>query len=349
MAFQFAFSMARELKALGINLNFAPCLDTLTEPRNEVIGDRAISQDSQQVTKLGSALLRGYLKGEILSCAKHFPGHGNTLLDSHKALPKETQIWERLQKSSLQPFEKAFRSQLKMVMTAHILFENIDPQWPASLSPVLVQKYLRKTLRYEGLVISDDLGMKALTLSFSPEEIALQVLQGGSDILLYCNEPETPVIALESLKKAYKEKKLEESLLKASTDRIVRIKKEQILPWEKTKPPLTCIGCEEHTQLQEAILANKILYIAVAVYLSHPKVLSWMKAGMSPSSEPFTLMERQRNQRRWAAKPAHQAWGSHAPLILLPLLIPLPLPIPLEFSDVFRCIAYLLLSVSFQI
>ena len=261
MAFQFAFSMARELKALGINLNFAPCLDTLSEPRNEVIGDRALSQSSRQVTQLGSAILRGYLKAELLSCAKHFPGHGNTLLDSHKALPKETQTWEELQKRDVQPFEKAFRSQLKMVMTAHILFENIDPKWPASLSPTLVQEYLRGKFYYEELVISDDLDMKALTLSFAQEEIPAQVLQGGSDLLLYCNEPESPVLALESLKKAYQEKKLEESLLKVSMNRIVRIKREQVLSWQKKRPPLTCIACEQHIQLQEAILAKKILKI----------------------------------------------------------------------------------------
>ena len=259
MSFQFAFYMAQELKALGINLNFAPCLDILSEPRNKVIGDRALSQKAPQVIKLGSALLRGYLKGNLLSCAKHFPGHGSTLLDSHDSLPKEELTWKELQAREIQPFEKAFRSQLEMVMTAHILFKNIDPKWPASLSPIFIQEYLRKNFQYKGLVISDDLNMKALTLFFSSKEIPLQVLQGGSDLLLYCNDPESPSLALENLKKAYQEKKFKESQLKASMNRIVRIKQEYILPWQKIRPPRTCIGCEKHIQLQEAILEKRIL------------------------------------------------------------------------------------------
>ena len=255
--------MAQELKALGINLNFAPCLDTLSEPKNELIGDRALSQNPQQVAKLGSALLRGYLKGEILACAKHFPGHGNTLIDSHKALPKENQSWSDLQKNSLEPFKKAFASQLKMLMPAHILFEKIDPKWPASLSPTLLQKHLREDLNYQELIISDDLDMKALTLSWTREEIPLQAMRAGSDILLYCNEPDSPALALESLEKAYKdkdkEKTLPSSLWKASMDRIVRIKQEYLLPWQKESPSLDCIGSEEHQKLQQAILQGHLL------------------------------------------------------------------------------------------
>ena len=257
IAFQFAFYMAQELKALGINLNFAPCLDVLSEPKNELIGDRALSKDSQQVAKLGSALLRGYLKGEILSCAKHFPGHGNTIIDSHKALPKETQSWETLQKSALIPFTKAFSSQLKVLMIAHILFEKIDPNWPASLSPALLQKHLREELGYQELIVCDDLDMKALTLSWTPEEIPVQAMLAGNDLLLYCNEPDSPILALENLEKAHKEKRLlSEPQRKASMNRIVHIKQKCLLPWEKERPALSCIGSPEHQELQQTILQS---------------------------------------------------------------------------------------------
>ena len=128
VAFHFAHRMGVELMSVGINLDFAPCVDVFTNPKNTVIGDRAVSSDPHQVEKMASALVRGYIKSGILSCAKHFPGHGHTIADSHEELPVEENTLEQLHKVELVPFKKALRSRVDMVMTGHILFKNIDTQ-----------------------------------------------------------------------------------------------------------------------------------------------------------------------------------------------------------------------------
>jgi beta-N-acetylhexosaminidase len=126
VAFNFALGMGQELKAVGINFDFAPCVDVFTNPANKVIGDRSISSDPELVAKMASALVRGYMKAEVITCAKHFPGHGNTLLDSHEELPIEEVGLERLHQIELIPFKKAFRSRVDSVMISHILFKSID-------------------------------------------------------------------------------------------------------------------------------------------------------------------------------------------------------------------------------
>lgn len=229
VAFHFAHRMGLEMMAVGINLDFAPSVDVYTNPKNTVIGDRAVSSDPHQVEKMASALVRGYIKSGILSCAKHFPGHGNTIIDSHEELPIEEADLKRLHEVELVPFRKALRSRVDMVMTAHILFKSVDKDWPATLSEFFLKKMLRDELKYKGLVITDDLDMKAMAKHYDKAFIPVRALQAGAELLLYCNEPASPPIAIEGIMEAVAQGKHSKAELEYTLKRILDVKKIKIL------------------------------------------------------------------------------------------------------------------------
>lgn len=237
-SFDFAHRMGNELKAVGINLDFAPCVDVLTNPQNKVIGDRAISTEVAMVDKHASAMVRGYIKSGIICCPKHFPGHGNTLVDSHEDLPVETADRKRLEDLELIPFKKSFKSGADMVMAAHIRYPRIDQKYPASLSATFLTQILRTELRYRGLIITDDLGMGALTKHFTREEIAVRAIEAGADLLLYCNEFDAPPAALEAIIEAMAQGRLSKLKMDDARARILTVKRERLqnpdpLPWEQ--------------------------------------------------------------------------------------------------------------------
>ncbi len=260
LSFKMALAMGEELAAVGINLNFAPCVDVLTNPENKLIGDRSISTDPEQVAKHASALVRGYIKAGVVACAKHFPGHGNTIIDSHEDLPVENVDLERLKSLELVPFKKAFRARLDMVMTAHIQFPKVDPKWPVTLSEIFIRDLLRKELRYRGLIITDDLDMKALAKNFERQEIPVRALQAGCDILLYCNEFDRPEMALQSIEKALKDGLLSAKNIDECYNRVALVKKEALLkpdpmPWAQASK---VVGSAEHLHLAECISSGQV-------------------------------------------------------------------------------------------
>lgn len=260
VSYNFAEAMGKELKAVGINLDFAPCIDVFTNPQNTVIGDRAVSTDPEMVAKHGSALVRGYLKADVIPCVKHYPGHGNTLADSHEDLPIEEADWKRLEDVELVPFKKTFRSKVEMVMTAHILFKNVDPEWPVTMSKKFLTDLLRDQLNYRGLIITDDLDMKALAKHYDRELIPVKSLEAGADLILYCNEAESPPRAMEAIAKALEAGTLTQAQLKANHARILDMKKRNItqpdpLPAEKLAQ---VIGNPEHTLLSQCIAKGEM-------------------------------------------------------------------------------------------
>ncbi len=229
LSFAFSQKMGQELRAFGINLNFAPCADIFSNPSNKVIGDRSLGSDPEHVSKHVSAMVRGYIKADVLACVKHFPGHENTLLDSHDDLPKEESDLKRLEDFEMLPFKRAFKARVDMCMTSHILFPKIDPKYPASLSEIFVQKILKEHCRFRGLVVTDDLDMGALRKNFSIEEIAVQAVKAGSDVLLYCNEPLSPVRAIEAIIGATAQGVLSKAEIESRIKKIQQFKKESIL------------------------------------------------------------------------------------------------------------------------
>jgi beta-N-acetylhexosaminidase len=261
VSFNFSKAMGQELKAVGINLDFAPCIDVFTNPKNTVIGDRAVSNDPEMVAKHTSALIRGYMKSEIIACAKHFPGHGDTVIDSHEDLPVEQADRERLEKVELVPFKKAFKSRLDLLMTAHIRFPKIDPEWPVTLSEIFLKKILREEMRYRGLIITDDLDMKALASHYDREKIPVRALQAGADLVLYCNEPASPPRAIEGIAKALSDGKLKKSDLEQTYKKILAMKKETIpnpdpIAWQEASQ---WIGHSDHSKLSQAIAKGEVL------------------------------------------------------------------------------------------
>ena len=179
--------LAHEVRALGFDLDFAPVLDVDTNPANPVIGDRSFHADAAQVARLGVALARGLEQGGVASCGKHFPGHGDTALDSHLELPSLPHTLERLRGVELVPFGAYARAGLASVMTAHVVFEALDPGVPATMSRAALTGLLRGELGFTGVVVSDDLEMKAITTHFGAERAAVAGLQAGVDLFLVCH------------------------------------------------------------------------------------------------------------------------------------------------------------------
>lgn len=260
VAFKFAQVMGEELKAVGINLDFAPCVDVFSNPNNTVIGDRSLSPNPEVVARLGSALVRGYIKSGIIPCAKHFPGHGNTVIDSHDDLPIENKTIEELDPIEFEPFKKAFRARLDLIMAAHIKFPKIDPDWPATLSEIFLKKILRDRLKYRNMIITDDLDMGALKKHFDKATIAVRALQAGANILLYCNEPESPRIALDAIEKALRDKNLDPQVVAENHRRVLELKRatvSKIAPLDAGEAS-RFIGHPDHLRLAKAIAAGSV-------------------------------------------------------------------------------------------
>lgn len=260
VSFHFAHRMGQELNAVGINLDFAPCVDVFTNPANTVIGDRSISSDPDMVAKHTSAIIRGYIKSDIITCAKHFPGHGNTLVDSHEDLPIENLDRTRLESCELIPFKKSIKSRVDMIMTSHIKFPQIDPEWPVTLSEIFIKQILRQELRYRGLIITDDLGMKAMTKHYGLTDVPIRALKAGVDLLLYCNEPEAPPQALEAILEALAQGNLNKEDLQTSYQKILSLKKDKItnaeaIPLEELT---NIVGHPEHLRIASAIANGKV-------------------------------------------------------------------------------------------
>ena len=168
ITFQVALATGQELKALGINMNLAPVVDVNNNPANPVIGVRSFGEDPQQVARLGAAMVKGYHAAGILSCLKHFPGHGDTAIDSHLALPTIPYGLERLEALELVPFRSGIKAGADSVMIAHVAYPAMARRdmLPATLSPAIVKGLLREKLGFNGAILSDCMEMKAISDTF---------------------------------------------------------------------------------------------------------------------------------------------------------------------------------------
>lgn len=195
-------AVGAELAALGIGWDFAPVLDVHTNPDNPVIGNRAFGSTPEAVAAQGLAFWRGLRAAGVLGCGKHFPGHGDTRTDSHLELPVVDHSLERLRRVELAPFAAAARAGIDALMTAHVLFPALDPDGPATLSRRILTDLLRHELGFEGVIVSDDLGMKAVADRYTIEELAVGAVAAGADVLLIREPLDRQLRAFEALVRA---------------------------------------------------------------------------------------------------------------------------------------------------
>jgi beta-N-acetylhexosaminidase len=229
-------ALARELGACGIRLDFAPVVDVDTNPKNPVIGDRSFGDDPDLVGRLGAAMVRGLQQEGVAACAKHFPGHGDTDVDSHLELPAVDHGRSRLDDVELRPFRAAIAAGVATIMTAHVLVRELDDALPATLSPRLVDGVLRGELGYGGVVVSDDLEMKAIAKHWTPGDAAVKAALAGCDILPFCITHDAQVAALEGVVRAVESGEIGFTRMDDSLARIKRLKQAYLLPWRDPDP-----------------------------------------------------------------------------------------------------------------
>lgn len=207
--------ISEELKYLGLNLNFAPVLDVDTNPNNPIIGERSYSSNPDEVIKFGKIALETYTKNGIIPVAKHFPGHGDTALDSHKDMPVVDLSFDELEKTHIRPF-KELLDKIPAIMAAHVNYPALDKEKiPASVSPNVIDEYLRKTLGFKGVVISDDMVMGGIR-RFTPFEACKRAINAGVNMFIYRNTDESVLALIEEIISAVRSgeiniKKIDES------------------------------------------------------------------------------------------------------------------------------------------
>jgi beta-N-acetylhexosaminidase len=246
-------ALAAELAACGFRLDFAPVMDVDTNPKNPVIGDRSLGDDPDLVGRLGAALIRGLQEGGVAACAKHFPGHGDTEVDSHLDLPAVDHPRPRLEEVELRPFRKAIEAGVGTIMTAHVLVRELDDRLPATLSPRVLTDLLRKEMHYGGVVVGDDLEMKAVAERWPPEVSAVLAAKAGCDILPVCRGPEAQVAALEAVIHAVEAEEISWSEMDDACDRIRRLKERFLLPHRDPDPKAALRAAGMHRALAREI------------------------------------------------------------------------------------------------
>ncbi len=193
-----AHAVAAELAAVGFTINFAPVLDVNTCARNPVIGDRAFGPDAEICARFGTAWIRGIERAGLLAAPKHFPGHGDTSIDSHFDLPVVHQTLDRLERVELVPFCAAISAGVRAMMTAHVVYPALDHELPATLSRTICD-LLRERLGFGGMLLSDDLEMRAILDRWSIGDAAITAIAAGCDALLVCHGEDPQEAAFEAL------------------------------------------------------------------------------------------------------------------------------------------------------
>ncbi|WP_144550177.1 beta-N-acetylhexosaminidase [Bacillus sp. X1(2014)] len=234
-SYQVGTMLGKELKEFGFNLDFAPVLDINSNPKNPVIGDRSYGNNSEIVSKLGIQTFKGIQSQNIIPTIKHFPGHGDTSVDSHLELPIVNKSLQQLKELELIPFEQAINSGADVVMVAHILLPKLDAVFPSSMSKNIITGILRQQLDYSGVVITDDMTMKAIIDHYTIGRAAVESVKAGSDIILVGHGYNDIVEAISSLKIAVQKGEITEQRINESVSRILKLKKKYEINNTKVK------------------------------------------------------------------------------------------------------------------
>jgi beta-N-acetylhexosaminidase len=248
-------AMAQELLAVGINMNLAPVLDVLTNPANPIMAGRCFGNDPQVVTRLGMAVFGGLKDMGVLAVGKHFPGHGDTTVDSHLGLPVVPHDQARLWAVELAPFVAAIDAGIPALMTAHLLVPALDPERPATLSRPILTDLLRERLGFPGLLVSDDLLMRGIADATPPGEAAVRFLEAGGDCVLICDDEAAQRQAIQAVAEAVETGRLSEARVQLSCDRIAKAKAQYLgrgVP-ASAEAIREVVGCAAHRRVAELL------------------------------------------------------------------------------------------------
>lgn len=256
VAYDVALATGRELKALGLNMNLAPVVDVNNNPANPVIGVRSFGEDPHLVARLGAAMVKGYHEAGVISCLKHFPGHGDTSVDSHLALPIVPHTLQRLEAIELVPFKSGIEAGATVVMTAHVSFPSLTQSndLPATLSSAVLTGLLREKLGFEGIIITDCLEMNAISKGVGIPRGSVMTLQAGADLVLISHVYEHQRAGFEAIRTSVKANELSPDIVRQAAERVLHLK-ERYLSW-KTLPDAgipKLVGGAEHQQLRDRV------------------------------------------------------------------------------------------------
>jgi len=258
LAARFARALAEELKAVGVTLDYAPVLDIHTNPKNPVIGDRALADKAPDVARLGAAIVTALQEAGVAACGKHFPGHGDTSTDSHHELPLVEHPIERLREVEFEPFRAAIAARVATIMTAHVLMPALDEARPATLSRHIISGLLRGELGYDGVILSDDLEMKAVAAKYPVPEAAVLAVEAGCDGVLICSgDHAAQAGALEALVHAVEDDRLRLSRVDDALKRHQRAKERFLVSAAAAaRPPAgkalrAVLGRDEHRAIAD--------------------------------------------------------------------------------------------------
>ncbi|WP_195987227.1 beta-N-acetylhexosaminidase [Clostridium sp. D53t1_180928_C8] len=216
--------IANELKLKGYNMDYAPVLDILSNPQNTVIGNRAFGENAEIVSNLAVEVMRGIQDNGVISVVKHFPGHGDTSVDSHYGLPLVEKSLEELRQLEFIPFENAIKNGADAIMASHILLKNIDSENPATMSKIIISNILRESMEFKGVIITDDMTMGAITENYNIGEAAIKSIEAGVDIVLVCHGYDNEIEVITSIEEAIANGIISEERINESVYRILYLK-----------------------------------------------------------------------------------------------------------------------------
>ena len=248
LAYRFGLGMGKELRAVGINMDYAPVLDVHSNPLNPIIGKRALDTNPEKVASLGTELIRGFHDAGVIPVGKHFPGHGDTSQDSHLTLPRVERSKALLEENELIPFRRAIQKGLEVIMSAHVVFPAWDSEQPATFSYSILNNVLRNSLNFDGLIISDDLEMQAIDEKI--EVIPILGVKAGIDLFLICHDLKKVDALQNSMIQNIQANKISIKHIERSIGRIFRIK-QKIHSKQKDKANFENILQENKSLAQE--------------------------------------------------------------------------------------------------
>jgi beta-N-acetylhexosaminidase len=257
-----------ELAAVGLNILLAPCADCNSNPTNSIIGMRSFGEPPQLVGEMTAAAVRGTHEAGVLATVKHFPGHGDTRLDTHRGLPTVARSLDELHAIDLFPFAEGIKAGVDVVMTAHIIFSALDPDYPATLSPIILQDVLRREMGFEGVILSDSMNMGAMKKRYDPAWSAVRALQAGVDMIMLAEEHydhdaayylDQQIALLDAVEHAVQTGELALERVDDAVLRILRLKGQ----WGTLTPvsvdrALTVVGSPDHREVELEVARHAV-------------------------------------------------------------------------------------------